>query len=481
MVSRYALLFSAVIPACMLHAQELCDNGVDDDADGLIDLNDSTDCVCGLAPVLLDGILPNPSFEDFDCMPSSYSQVDCISDWFQGTSSTSDYFLSDSYMPLFIPQPLPSGGIGCIGGYFCHDYMEYVGTCLLQPLEVGTSYELHMSISAVEVDNFLTNTSTLDLSPLNVTVYGLSTCPSWPTGINLCPANEGWTEIGHANYTPSTSWSTITVSIHPTFDVAAIMLGSPCQLPVDYPNVFDPWLAYFFMDELSFTTSGTVGALITSEGNWCEADLVLTAHPDSTATDYQWYQNGIAIEGASDSVLAVSAWSLDSGEYVFRTVGDSSCSLTTYPVETEIEPTPYIALTVDGLWCPLPGTYQWFLNGLLLPGATDAYLVPSESGVYTVELTNAQGCSTLSYPFDWLNTVIQPLITEGIILWFSADDATLRVSVVADRSELNVFDATGRLVVSTQLNGSGHRVSLMHTAPGIYVARLNNQAVRFLR
>ncbi|MBK9760000.1 MAG: hypothetical protein IPO90_08535 [Flavobacteriales bacterium] len=118
-------------------------------------------------------------------------------------------------------------------------------------------------------------------------------------------------------------------------------------------------------------------------------------------------------DGATDTVLAVSALALDTGDYVFRTVGDTSCALSTFHVDNEIAPLPYIALTVDGLWCPLPGTYQWFLNGSLVLGATDAYYDPAENGTYTVQLTNAQGCSTISYPFDWYSTGIMPNAAQG--------------------------------------------------------------------
>jgi hypothetical protein len=465
----------------MLQAQEICDNGVDDDADGLIDLNDTTDCACGIAPVQLEGILQNPSFEEYDCMPTSYSQLDCADTWSQATYSTSDYFLNPSYMPPWIEQPLPGGGHGCVGGYFCDDYMEYIGGCLTQPMLAGTSYSLNLSIAAFKIDNFLYTTTAMDLSPVNVTVYGLSICPTWPTNVSLCPGNEGWTELGYVTYTPSNSWSGITITFVPTFDVQAIIIGSPCTLPPDYPHVFDPWLAYFIMDEFWVGTPGTAGASITSEGNWCDGDLVITAHPDSTMTGYQWYQAGIAIPDASDTVLAVSALSLDSGDYVFRVVGDTSCATSTFHADTQIEPPPYIALTVDGLWCPLSGTYQWFLNGNLIPGATDAYYLPTENGIYTVELTNAQGCSTLSYPFDWLTTAIAPSSGAGITLAFSPEDATLRVRGAQGRSVLTVSDASGRVIICTELNNPDHICSLAKAAHGVYLARISDRLFRFVR
>jgi len=478
---RTALLLLTCVFLSSLRAQEICDNSIDDDADGLIDLNDTTDCACGLTAVPLDGILPNPSFEDYNCIPTSFSQVACLQDWNQATQSTSDYFRTDGYMPSFIPQPLPGGGNACIGGYYCNDYKEYVGGCLWSPLLAGQAYDLTMSVAAFEVDNFLNQTTVMDLSPVDVTIYGLATCPNWPTSINLCPGNEGWTEIGHALYTPSNAWSTITITIVPTFTVEAIMAGSPCTLPADYPNVFDPWLAYFLLDEFSLSTSGTPGAAITAEGNWCDGDLVVTAYPDSSTTGYQWYQGGIAIAGATDTILSISALSLDSGEYVFRAVGDTSCALSTFHVETGIEPTPYIALTVDGLWCPLEGTYQWYLDGNLIQGATGAYHVPESNGVYTVELTNAQGCSTLSYPFDWIGMASPTLSESGPTLLFSPVDATLRLVGFPERSLLTIYDAAGRSILSERVTGPDHRCPLPDVSHGIYTARSADQTLRFVR
>lgn len=478
---RHAFLPLFLLLTSALSAQEICDNSIDDDADGLIDLNDTADCVCGIEPVLLDGILPNPSFEDHDCIPTSYSQMGCAMGWSQGTISTSDYFRTDGYMPLFIPQPLPGGGSGCAGGYFCNDYMEYVGGCLMQALVGGASYDLNMSMAAFEIDNMLDITTTLDLSPVDVTIYGLATCPSFPVNVNLCPGNEGWTELGHASYTPNSLWSTISITLLPTFDVNAIMIGSPCILPADYPNVFDPWLAYFIMDELSISTSGTMGAGITSEGNWCDGDLVLTAHPDSTVSGYQWYQDGIAIQGASDTVLAISALSLDSGDYVFQAITDTSCTTSTFHVETVIEPLPYIALTVDGLWCPLPGTYQWYLNGTLIEGAIGAFYLPDESGLYTVELTNSQGCSTLSYPFDWISSVIAASSGQRLDVSYSPDDAILRVRGSRDPSMLALYDASGRVVFTRPVIGPDVRFSLVSTAHGVYLAKIGDRSFRFVR
>jgi hypothetical protein len=63
---------------------EICNNGIDDDGDGLIDLNDP-DCDCsGFSnSTTVPSLIPNPSFEQMNCCPSSYSQMSCATTWVQ--------------------------------------------------------------------------------------------------------------------------------------------------------------------------------------------------------------------------------------------------------------------------------------------------------------------------------------------------------------------------------------------------------------
>ena len=64
------MLFLA--PIVLIGQAEICDNGIDDDQDGLIDLNDD-DCACTvIEPV---SVIPNPSFEDMNCCPTERSQL----------------------------------------------------------------------------------------------------------------------------------------------------------------------------------------------------------------------------------------------------------------------------------------------------------------------------------------------------------------------------------------------------------------------
>ena len=52
------------------YSQEICNNAIDDDLDGLIDYNDN-DCICNDSIIanLPESLIPNPSFEEYSCLP----------------------------------------------------------------------------------------------------------------------------------------------------------------------------------------------------------------------------------------------------------------------------------------------------------------------------------------------------------------------------------------------------------------------------
>ena len=70
------------------YAQEICDNAIDDDGDGLIDFQDN-DCECEF--IELRSLIPNPSFENMDCCPDQFFRLDCAPPWFTSIGTVPDY------------------------------------------------------------------------------------------------------------------------------------------------------------------------------------------------------------------------------------------------------------------------------------------------------------------------------------------------------------------------------------------------------
>jgi len=306
---KYKFLLLFFFFTLISFSQENCNNGIDDDGDGKIDLNDP-DCICNTSSIT--SIIPNPSFEVNTGCPNSFSQLNLATPWIQATDATSDYLNNCGFlfqgMNLLGINNFPNGNAAA-GGYFVSDWNEYLGATLTTPMVAGTSYQLSMNVVGViitnEVASDIANATTLE--PVNVTVYGCNNGSNLPVHTSFSPntVDPTWIEIGHALYSPVSTWGQITVTFTPSININAIMIGSPPILPPSYPSLSSssnyPYLVY---DNLLLNTSSSFGVNITSTGNFCDNNLVLSAVITAalgTGTSYQWYNNGIAIVGATNS------------------------------------------------------------------------------------------------------------------------------------------------------------------------------------
>ena len=126
-------------------AQEICNNGIDDDGDGLIDLNDVEDCICGIISTDVIG-----DFEEYSCCPTSYTTnlndvgIECLNDGWEAANfldGGADYYNTCGLLSR-IPLPIPSGN-GAIGiGTGSNSPGEAIGTCMNQSLLVGVNYDI---------------------------------------------------------------------------------------------------------------------------------------------------------------------------------------------------------------------------------------------------------------------------------------------------------------------------------------------------
>src|SRR5674476_296079 len=71
---KYFLCLLLLMTSYCSSAQEICDNGKDDDGDGLVDLQDP-DCQCHFN--VPGNLLQNGSFESYNSCPTNYS-YDCL-------------------------------------------------------------------------------------------------------------------------------------------------------------------------------------------------------------------------------------------------------------------------------------------------------------------------------------------------------------------------------------------------------------------
>ncbi len=88
----------------------------------------------------------------------------------------------------------------------------------------------------------------------------------------------------------------------------------------------------------------------------------------------------------------------ESGVYTQRLPNASGCD-STITLELTISKVAHPVITVKEFLLGTVesySTYQWFLNGNIIEGATDSTYVVTENGNYTVAVTNADGCTDTS-------------------------------------------------------------------------------------
>ncbi|SHI33088.1 hypothetical protein SAMN02745146_0554 [Hymenobacter daecheongensis DSM 21074] len=157
--------------------------------------------------------------------------------------------------------------------------------------------------------------------------------------------------------------------------------------------------------------------------------------------------------------------------YTLTVTTANGCSATS-TVQVTVNPAPVATLTAGGATTFCQGgsvtltanattgnTYQYFLNGTAISGATNPTFTAAASGSYTVQLTNATNCFTVSTPI--VVTVNPTPTTPTLTSTTQPSGAVLLTSSAATgnqffRNGVAIVGATGQtyLILSGAQNGS---------------------------
>ena len=358
--------------SALIQLMEDCSNAIDDDGDGLIDINDP-DCICEiLSP---ESLIPNPSFEQSTCCPTERSMLNCAVGWVQASEPTTDLIHPcgwtgwNGHLP---PTPYPDGEaiMGFANGRVSnfgaeYNWKEYAGACLSAPLKANTTYRFEFSIG-------FTNEQ---LSPtLDISFFGTTSCDDLPFGVGNadlgCPTNgPNWKLLGArmVGGGGGSAWVKTEITITPEEDIYAIAIGPPCvSSGSDNTN-------YYFFDNLVLADLRSFEFQISEVDHPCSADFTLRV-PEEDGITYQWYRGGIALVGEVSAKLSMN---YGEGDYQVRVESEGSCLLT--QIYNHIVPvfsdTTFLTICNDE-------TYQF--GDVLL----------SESGYYIETLKSENNCDS---------------------------------------------------------------------------------------
>ncbi|MFK7932329.1 MAG: gliding motility-associated C-terminal domain-containing protein [Saprospiraceae bacterium] len=333
LASHFSSLNAIIIPNNNLNFED-CQNGIDDNNDGLIDALDPL-CSC---ETVTNTLLRNPTFAERNdcCTTVSPDGSDCLNDW-QPLFSTVDYYNTDCRSQFFPPRDqliteasgnsmirliLADRGGSRVAG-------EGVYQCLTTPLQVGETYYISAAFYAEGVNQMAF------LSTDRLSVFATTECSNFMGRANVdkgCINDFGATKLGDFNFTDSntnSSFTTLNFSFTANEPFAAIAFAYECGLPLSGGINGSTREAGAHLGNVTLAPfipiNNQLNATIQQSGTSCEDGISLFANQGS-GFSYQWYLNEVPIPNATQQTLAVTDCSINNYYQVYIDNG-TSCSL----------------------------------------------------------------------------------------------------------------------------------------------------------
>jgi hypothetical protein len=200
----------------------------------------------------------------------------------------------------------------------------------------------------------------------------------------------------------------------------------------------------------------------------CKGQALLQANP-SNGYAYQWQMNGFNIPGATNSTYTATI-----GSYYTVVASNGGCTTTSAPITISVSGAPVTIIQWNGTQLYTPTTfasYQWYVNGVLIPGATQQFYTPTSNGVYYCRVGNANNCFSLSPNYNLLTLSVNNLSAPRLQLYPNPTTGLVSLDNFTD-GILYVYNALGQLIIQQTTSP----IDLSKQANGIYHIRAYNSA-----
>jgi hypothetical protein len=211
---------------------------------------------------------------------------------------------------------------------------------------------------------------------------------------------------------------------------------------------------------------------------------------------YEWYRNDQQVSYSEVPNFTTSA----PGTYYARIVNTQGCTALTSELAVAVYDVPQTRLKRigDDLEVRLIGSgnleaIAWYLDDVLVPGATTTTITPQAEGLYRAELTFEGGCMTSTSGYNYMFVVtgleddrmeednIQPAVYPNP----TSGSVTVRLGTQqAGQVNLRVYDALGRTILLKEFTnaqpGEALGLDVQHLPSGTYMLEVVNGAYHSL-
>jgi hypothetical protein len=230
---------------------------------------------------------------------------------------------------------------------------------------------------------------------------------------------------------------------------------------------------------ITFNALPTTSISHVGTGAACLGDSIkLSSSSSSTAIKFQWSKNALNISGAKDSMFYVKT----TGKYqliITDTITGCSGVSNTDSIIINTNPTSPITYIGNGIKCMGDSlklranataglTYRWFKNSSLISGASDSIFYVKTTGAYQVEVTNNNGCKTIS---NNANILIDSLPNTNISFAGNTQACgsdTVYITAISKPTYSYIWKESGNVIAGATTN------TILVLANGSYTVTITN-------
>ena len=237
----------------------------------------------------------------------------------------------------------------------------------------------------------------------------------------------------------------------------------------------------FGIDEVLITANnaapGPIAAFTTSNPELCESGCIdffdmSTGSPDS----WLWIFPGATTSFSNlqnPSQICYNVPGTYNATLIVTNASGTDTLTTTAVVVYPDPPIPLVTLSNDTLYTtPGYATYQWYFNGSVISGANDNFHVVLMDGVYTVEVSDTNGCTSVS---DSLNFTTGLEEFNSLLVGIFPNPVTNILHIKMPVNKINgfiIYNYEGKEVISTKGEATERSVDVSELTPGIYLLRI---------